>query len=103
MGATQPADFVLMNLLDELRGDVMGLSLLKDWLGEGGVPVSKAMAESRASVCLGCELNQAPRWWEKTKGLIADTMRRQLELRNKLNLLNPDVFQLAYDQVFLEI
>jgi hypothetical protein len=81
-----------MNLIDEFKNDVAGLSLLKDWLGEGGNPVSQSVADRRAISCrLGwgggtCPRNKEPNWWERIKSAIADTIISQLEIKQKLNL-----------------
>ena len=81
-----------MNLIEELRNDAAGLKTLKDWVGEGLVPVSKEQAESRATACTKgydgkpCQFNKAPLWWESAKGSIAEAIKKQIELRNKMEL-----------------
>ena len=81
-----------MSLLDEFRNDVAGLELLADWLGSGGETVSQIHAEHRADACVHgnggqpCPLNKEPGWWDRVKSAIASTIRRQLELKQQLNL-----------------
>ena len=81
-----------MNLLDEFRNDVAGLALLKDWIGEGGIPVSQDHAELRANICVfgiggrRCPKNVEKGWWDRIKSVIANTIKMQLEMKNHLNL-----------------
>ena len=81
-----------MNILTELRNDIEGAKLLKDWLGDGGQPVPSLRAESRAEACVhgnngkACPMNTAPNWWDRFKNAIALTIRAELELKNHLNL-----------------
>lgn len=81
-----------MNIFDEFRNDVEAALLLRDWLGEGGDPVSQAQADFRADVCLhgnggeGCPLNVEPNWWDRVKDAIAETIRAELEVKRRLQL-----------------
>lgn len=54
------------------------------WLGEGGQP--SPQAQRRADICLKCPHNVARPWEETYKGVAAVLIRRQLELRSKLEL-----------------
>lgn len=56
--------------------------ILRDWLGEGGVPVDRRIAEHRAEICRQCPQNRHPLWWEISKQAIAETMRMTLEVKN---------------------
>ena len=84
-----------MNILKELRNDIEGAKLLKDWLGPDCATVPIEQAEIRAEACtnghsgMKCPMNVAPGWWnllEQAKSEIAQTIRAQLELRNHLSL-----------------
>lgn len=84
-----------MSLLEKLRQDVEGAKLLKDWFGDGGVPVSQIHSEHRADACVHgnggqpCSLNRAANWWnlhENAKNAVAQTIRSELELKNHLSL-----------------
>lgn len=66
-----------------------GASILKDWLGEGGLPVHAGLSASRAAVCEICPKNQHPRWWEKAAEEAAETIRIYLEVKHSLNLSVP--------------
>jgi len=77
-----------MNPLSEIRKDAAGAALLADWLGHGLDVVPMTVARQRAQTCLDnhCQENRAPRWWETLQNTIALTIRRQLEIKNKLDL-----------------
>lgn len=81
-----------MSLLEEIRKDVNGALTLADWLGDGGVPVTPELAESRSMACVygkcggKCHLNVAPNWWQRFKNTIAMAIRFQLALKHKLGL-----------------
>jgi len=84
-----------MNLLQEFKNDVAGLALLKDWLGDGGIPVPTTQAEQRAWACTKgdegrmCHENVEPGWWNKVKSSIANTIKMQLEMKHHLKLGSP--------------
>lgn len=59
---------------------------LLDWLGDGGKPVTLALAQSRAWVCETCPENRAPRWWELAKDPVADCIRSSLEVKNGMSM-----------------
>ena len=81
-----------MNILEEIRSDVRGLALLRDWLGDSLEPVSQMRAEHRAYACTHgdngypCHLNQEAGYWERAKNAVADTIRAELELKQKIGL-----------------
>ncbi len=75
-----------MSIIDDLKRDAEGAALLRDWLGEGGHPVERPLAFDRATVCCACPLNTAPNWWGKFTNAIAMTIRKQLEIKNKMSL-----------------
>lgn len=84
-----------MNLLEELKNDIEGVQLLRDWLGPGCEMVTQTHAEHRAYICgFGaggdpCPLNKAPGWWnlvDNIKSAIAETIRAELELKQHLKL-----------------
>jgi len=72
-----------MNFIDQLKDYKRGIEILYDWIGSGGVPVSKEVAQKRANTCNSCDFN------DKGNGLtdsIADAIKEQLELKNHLRL-----------------
>ena len=84
-----------MNILAELRNDIEGAKLLKDWLGDDCATVPMEQAEIRSLACTRgedgrkCMFNVAPGWWnllEQAKNEIAQTIRAELELKNHLSL-----------------
>jgi len=76
-----------MNIIEEIKQDSAGLLFLRDWLGDDGKTVTPDVAEDRAKVCLGCPQNSHPNWWERLlKDPIANAIRRELEIKNKMNI-----------------
>lgn len=81
-----------MSLLEKLKDDIEGVNLIKDWLGEGGEPVSQMKADHRAFTCafgnngFPCPENKEPGWWDRVKSVIANWIRAELELKNHLNM-----------------
>lgn len=91
MGAVFPC-ISMRNILEELRNDIEGVKLLRDWLGEGTAPVAQEEAERRATICTTgndgkpCPLNKHAGWWDTVKHEIADVIRAEIELKNHLEL-----------------
>lgn len=50
--------------MNRLQAAGVGIATLKDWLGDGGVPVSQGHAEERALVCEICPKNKPGNWWD---------------------------------------
>lgn len=81
-----------MTLLDLIQRIPGVAPTLRDWLGDGGVPVSSALAEKRSMACVmgnngsACPLNVQPSWWERAKNKIALAMREQLAVKHQLGL-----------------
>lgn len=61
-------------------------ALRKSWLGEGGKPVPPDHAQRRADVCLTCPNNQEKPIYEIFAGTIANTVIRQLRLKDEMAL-----------------
>jgi len=80
-----------MNPLDEIKNDITGLAALRDWLGDGE-PVHPMVAEFRAQRCAAgdngkrCPLNQGQGWLETAKGEVSDWIRKEMELKNGMEL-----------------
>ena len=62
------------------------IGIHKDWLGEGGEPVSKGQSTERAFTCSICPQNRHPKWWEQSKQAIASVMRKHLEYKNHISI-----------------
>lgn len=81
-----------MNVVEEIKNDMNGLSLIDDWLGDRGVPVAPILANFRAQRCIHgndgkpCPRNVEPNWWDRVKSMIAETIRLELEIKNRLNM-----------------
>ena len=72
-----------MSLLEEAKD--FG-ELWASWIGAGLKPVSKFQAQERANVCLKCPKNQPHKFQEFYKGAVAFLLRRQVAMKNKMNL-----------------
>jgi hypothetical protein len=72
-----------MNLLQRATAYRQGIRILSDWVGDGGVVVSKEQAQLRADTCLGCNENKAG--WVAVEA-VASAIREQVELKNDLDL-----------------
>ena len=82
-----------MNVLEEIKNDAAAMPLLVDWLGNGGKPVAHELAEKRAAVCTAlrysdkaCPFNVEPRWWERFKMKVAEVIKDQLAIKNKMGV-----------------
>lgn len=65
---------------------VSGVGVLLDWIGSGGHAVDPALATKRANVCVGCPMNQKGGWEHFFTGPAADIIRKQLTLKNEMQL-----------------
>ena len=72
-----------MNLIERASKYILGAETIKNWLGEGAATVSPELAQKRADTCASCKLNVK-------SGIISESIaaeiRRQVEIKNKLNL-----------------
>lgn len=85
----------MVKILNELRRDAEGSKVLRDWLGDDGIPVMPDHAQHRAEACARgnyghpCPYNYVPRWWnlvDMAKDAIATAIRYQLEFKHHLNM-----------------
>lgn len=72
-----------MNLFDKVKKYVNGEAILEDWVGDGGIVVSQATAQSRTDTCLKCSMNEAG---FLPADLVAAAIKSMVELKNNLNL-----------------
>lgn len=63
-----------------------GEETLREWLGEGGVPVAHDLAERRAQVCNICPKNDQTHWSKFFFGSAANSIRKIVERKNHLKL-----------------
>lgn len=61
-------------------------SVILDWLGDGGKPVSLDQGEARSQVCRDCPLNTPPNFADWIKRGIAGVIRLHLNMKNDLHL-----------------
>lgn len=83
-----------------VKASVTGSSILLEWLGEGGVPVSQDQAEERAMVCKHggeegkpCPKNWHGDWWSRiTKEVALAVMEtRRTKFHLDLHISNEDL------------
>jgi hypothetical protein len=73
--------------LARLAGLSDGARILKDWLGDGAVPVAGDLAEQRAVVCEGCPFNMTEgKPLKKLVAKIATAIKEQAEVKNLVEL-----------------
>lgn len=83
---------VVNPILTEIRNDISGLELLRDWLGDSGLPVTPMVAEFRSHRCVSgnggqpCPRNVEPNWWDKVKSEIALWIRKEIEVKEGMKL-----------------
>lgn len=68
---------------------VAGVRTLLDWLGSGGRPVNRELAEKRAEVCSGCPMNGKGDWTRFFTVPASQKIKTQLEIKNELKLETP--------------
>lgn len=75
-----------MNPVREIKSDLNALAVIRDWLGDGLAPVAPDVAQKRAFICAECPMNKPGNWWDKTRGLMADAIRRQMAVKRLENI-----------------
>jgi hypothetical protein len=60
-----------------------GLSVLKEWLGEGAITVDRESAQKRANICISCPKNVKD--WVITDAM-ASAIKSQLEIKKHLEM-----------------
>lgn len=73
-----------------VKRTISGVGVLRDWLGDGAVPVENAQASSRAATCAKCPKNAGGDWTSFFTEPVAALIRSQLSIRDDLNLKTPD-------------
>ena len=73
----------MSKLFDAVSSIPRGVETIREWLGEGGIPVDPATAQRRANICLECPKNVPPNIVTQS---VALAIRRHLEVKNKLGM-----------------
>lgn len=63
-----------------------GLSLVREWLGDGLEPVGREEAERRAEICAGCGENQRPGFGGKMLARAAQAVAALVEAKHEMRL-----------------
>lgn len=66
-----------------------GKDLIVQWLGDGLMPVSVAIAIDRASVCVKCPKNQEGNLWQRLTSKAAKQLTTLVNIKNDLKLKTP--------------
>lgn len=67
----------------DIKRAAQGTAVVLDWLTSGGAPVTQALAEKRAAVCVSCPKNVEGSWYTVAP---AQLIRETLEARKDINL-----------------
>lgn len=79
-----PQGFSKMSyLLERIKQFADGAKILTDWLGSGAQTVDHATAQRRANTCIACPMNVDESF---TSEKIADAVKKQVEIKNHLQL-----------------
>ena len=70
--------------VNRVRQDAVAAKTLAEWIGDGGDPVSPALAERRAAICAQCPQNIIRR--KKLETTIAEAIRQQESVRSQIDL-----------------
>jgi hypothetical protein len=73
-------------LVQRAKKTAAGVKCLREWLGKGGLPVSKDEAESRTNICAVCDKNDRGNWWDMVTGAVAEAIKSQLKTKENLKL-----------------
>lgn len=65
---------------------VAGVGTLLDWLGDGGEPVKKELAEKRAGICVTCPQNGKGDWKRIFTAPVAHKIKLQLAIKHDMDL-----------------
>jgi hypothetical protein len=81
-----------VNIIEEIKSDIEGAKVLAEWWGNTGHHVSQEQADHRSLACLHgddgkeCPHNKTPNWWQTATGKVAETIRRQIAIKEKLSM-----------------
>lgn len=84
-----------------VKHSVNGWRILRDWLGEGGLPVTPQLAEQRAEVCVQCPKNVRSDWLTRVSGAVAKAVLEQRRAKTALAITVPQESELGTCDVCL--
>lgn len=76
-------------MLEEIKATARGAAILKEWIGDGAIPVPAKEASDRAAICVACPLNTEGSWWDNVKSKLAETIREYVAVKRSLKLTTP--------------
>lgn len=76
----------LAKLVRSIKQTSDGARILTDWLGDGAMPVCPEKAQARANVCETCPKNKPSEGYSRLTAEVAQAIKEQVEVKNKLNL-----------------
>jgi hypothetical protein len=68
------------------KNTAAGISLVKDWIGDGLTQVEQNVAEDRAVICAGCPVNGDPNFLENLTGAASEELKALMEVRHDMKL-----------------
>ena len=72
-----------MNLLQKARRLARGVSIIKEWLGDGGVAADQKTAQDRANICISCIHNR--QGWTVADP-VARAIKEHIQTKNALKM-----------------
>ena len=82
-------------LVEKLKNSAAGLRVIREWWGDGGLPVEQEKAESRAVICETCQNNVKSGWWGKLTKPIASKIKEHMQVKSKLEISVPNESKLG--------
>jgi len=76
--------------VEKLKNSAAGLRVIREWFGDGGLPVEQEKAESRAAICETCQNNVKSGWWGKLTKPIASKIKEHMQVKSKLEISVPN-------------
>lgn len=67
-----------------VKRPLIGVNVVKDWLGDGLKPVASELSEKRAAICADCPQNQDPNFIQKLAAVAAEGLRSLMVIRGDL-------------------
>ncbi|NBW31960.1 MAG: hypothetical protein EBR48_04900 [bacterium] len=77
---------VVARAVERVKRTASGARILAEWLGEGGKPVDRTVAQDRIDVCLRCVHNK-PTQAASIEKTVAEAIIEQEQVRNDMSMI----------------